>query len=170
MRHKHFTMEGDRHSSVVSSTPTILWPRVRIPSTPSTLFSICIIVSRKWRNKQKETRIGPFLKKTFYDGLLLVSSYWLVDWNAYLESVVYALHNLQCALVLTQLLFDIILVFQPNTPDNKCLACFVKLLDFSLELRLRYLPCTLMYLTYTLSLTWLSPIAWSLGNKRKQLC
>ena len=31
-----------RHSSVVSSTPTILRPRVRNPSTPSTL-SICII-------------------------------------------------------------------------------------------------------------------------------
>ena len=39
---------GGRHSSVVSSTPTILWPQVRIPSTPSMLFSICIeIVMRK---------------------------------------------------------------------------------------------------------------------------
>ena len=40
---------GGRHSSVVSSAPTILRPRVRIPSTPSMLFSICIIeiVSRK---------------------------------------------------------------------------------------------------------------------------
>ena len=37
------------HSSVVSSAPTILRPRVRIPSTPTMLFSICIkeIVSRK---------------------------------------------------------------------------------------------------------------------------
>ena len=37
------------HSSVVSSAPTILRPRVWIPSTPSMLFSICIIeiVSRK---------------------------------------------------------------------------------------------------------------------------
>ena len=32
-----------RHSSVVSSAPTILRPQVRIPSTPSKLFSICII-------------------------------------------------------------------------------------------------------------------------------
>ena len=39
-----------RHSSVVSSAPTILRPRVRIPSTPSMLFSICIeIVTRKER-------------------------------------------------------------------------------------------------------------------------
>ena len=29
---------GGRKSSVVSSAPTTLWPRVRIPSTPSTLF------------------------------------------------------------------------------------------------------------------------------------
>ena len=42
---------GGSHSSVVSSAPTILRPRVRVPSTPTMLFSICIIeiVSRKWR-------------------------------------------------------------------------------------------------------------------------
>ena len=34
---------GGRHSSVVSSAPTILRPWVRIPCTPFTLFSICII-------------------------------------------------------------------------------------------------------------------------------
>ena len=40
--------KGGRHSSVVLSAPTILQPRVQIPSTPSTLFSICIeIVTRK---------------------------------------------------------------------------------------------------------------------------
>ena len=33
---------GGRHSSVVSFAPTILRPQVRIPSTPSMLFSICI--------------------------------------------------------------------------------------------------------------------------------
>ena len=57
---------GGRHSSVVSSAPTILRPRVRFPSTPSMLLSICIIkiVSRKKRkNKQKEAGIGPFFKK-----------------------------------------------------------------------------------------------------------
>ena len=31
-----------RHSSVVSSAPTILRPRVRIPSTPSMLFQFVI--------------------------------------------------------------------------------------------------------------------------------
>ena len=41
---------GGRHSSMVSSVPIILRPRVWIPSTPSTLFSICIeIVTRKGR-------------------------------------------------------------------------------------------------------------------------
>ena len=34
---------GGRHSSVVSSAPTILRPRVQVPSTPSMLFSILII-------------------------------------------------------------------------------------------------------------------------------
>ena len=37
------TVLGDRHSSVVLTAPTILQPWVQIPSTPSTLFSICII-------------------------------------------------------------------------------------------------------------------------------
>ena len=39
----------DEHISMVLSAPTILWPWVRIPSTPSMLFSICIIeiVTRK---------------------------------------------------------------------------------------------------------------------------
>ena len=42
--------KGGHHSSVVSSAPTILQPRVRIPSTPSTLISICIeVVMRKER-------------------------------------------------------------------------------------------------------------------------
>ena len=39
---------GGHHSSMVLSAPTILRPRVRIPCTPSMLFSICIeIVTRK---------------------------------------------------------------------------------------------------------------------------
>ena len=37
------THNTKRHSSVVSFAPTVLRPQVRIPSTPSTLFSICII-------------------------------------------------------------------------------------------------------------------------------
>ena len=32
-----------RHSSVVYSLPTILWPRVRIPCTPSLLFQIVLL-------------------------------------------------------------------------------------------------------------------------------
>ena len=45
---RKFYARGGRHSSVVSSAPTILQPRFRIPSTPYILFSICIeIVTRK---------------------------------------------------------------------------------------------------------------------------
>ena len=58
---------GSCHSS---SAPTILWPPVRIPSTPTTLFSICIaeigtvfdIGMRKGRKIKKDAEIGPFLK------------------------------------------------------------------------------------------------------------
>ena len=53
---------GGRHSLVHSSAPTIQWSRVRIPSTPSTLFpfTIFIIVCRKVENKQKEAEFGPY--------------------------------------------------------------------------------------------------------------
>ena len=45
---------GGRHSSVVSSASTILWPRVRIPSTPSTLFfNLCY-----WNCIEKMTKIN----------------------------------------------------------------------------------------------------------------
>ena len=42
-RAKVLEIECGRHSSVALSAPTILRPRVQIPSTPTTLFSICII-------------------------------------------------------------------------------------------------------------------------------
>ena len=56
---------GGRHSSVVSSVPTILRPRVRIPSTPSTLFQFVLLklYRENNENKQKEAGIDPFLKK-----------------------------------------------------------------------------------------------------------
>ena len=41
--HNLYCVKNDRHSSVVLSTPTILWPRVQIPCTPSMLFLICVI-------------------------------------------------------------------------------------------------------------------------------
>ena len=59
---------GGRHSSVVSSAPTILHPWVQIPSTPSVLFQF-LLLKLWWEkddNKQKEAEIGPFLKKTIY--------------------------------------------------------------------------------------------------------
>ena len=64
---------GGRHSSVDSSAPSSLWPRVRVPSTPPTHFSIYIVQieylsfefeCEKNENKQKVAGIGPFLKKT----------------------------------------------------------------------------------------------------------
>ena len=46
-RLENYYRSGGRHIYVVSSAPTILRPRVQISSTPSTLFSIIEIVSRK---------------------------------------------------------------------------------------------------------------------------
>ena len=55
-----------KHSSVVSSAPTILRPWVQILSTPSTLFSICIVIVTRKRTKINKKRPGLahfFLKK-----------------------------------------------------------------------------------------------------------
>ena len=52
------------HSSVFSCAPSILLPRVWVPSEPSPLKTINIwfLSCRKYENKQKEARIGPFKK------------------------------------------------------------------------------------------------------------
>ena len=63
--------EIGRHSSVVSSAPTILRLWVRIPSTPSTLFQFVLLrlQHEKDENKQKEAGIGPFFKNRPIDDL-----------------------------------------------------------------------------------------------------
>ena len=63
---------GCRCSSVDSSAPTILPPRVRVPSTPSTLFivKICTMLSLCWERtkiNKKEAGFGPFFLKKSYD-------------------------------------------------------------------------------------------------------
>ena len=66
MLNKYFL--GCRHSSVDLSAPTILPPRVQIPSTPSMLLSFIVFVlylsCEKNENKQKEAEFGTFLKIT----------------------------------------------------------------------------------------------------------
>ena len=57
---------GDRHSSVVSSAPTIMWLQVRIPTAPSTLFQF---VMRKGRKNKKR----PGFKKTSFQVFFLSS-------------------------------------------------------------------------------------------------
>ena len=60
------------YSSVDLSAPSIMPPQVRVPSTPSTLFSIYIVQivylsfeleCEKNKNKQKEAGIVPFKKR-----------------------------------------------------------------------------------------------------------
>ena len=66
---------GCRHCSVDSSVPSILPPRVRLPSMPSTLFSIIVkfvLYLSMWCEKRtkinkKEAGFGPFLKNSFGD-------------------------------------------------------------------------------------------------------
>ena len=64
------------HSSVDSSAPSILPPRVQVPSTQSMLYSINIVQIvylsfeleiKKNENKQKEAEIGSFFKKRMND-------------------------------------------------------------------------------------------------------
>ena len=56
---------GGHHISLVLSVPTILQLRVRIPSTPSMLSSICIIVivMRKDEKTKKKPGLTPVFKK-----------------------------------------------------------------------------------------------------------
>ena len=58
---------SSRHSSVDQCAPTILRPRVQIPTTPAMLLSIYISIVwfEKYENRQKEAGIGPYLKMTF---------------------------------------------------------------------------------------------------------
>ena len=66
---------GGHHSFVVSSAPTILRPRVRIPSTPSMLFSIYIVEietlfliwNEKWdENERKRGQGWPIFRKWYF--------------------------------------------------------------------------------------------------------
>ena len=56
---------GCYHSSVDSSPPTILLPRVRVPSTPSTLLSFIVLVLFLScdKNENKQKGLAHFLKK-----------------------------------------------------------------------------------------------------------
>ena len=61
---------GCRHSSVDSSAPSIMPPRVRLPSTPSMLLSFIVkfvlylsLLCEKNENKPKRGRVWPILKK-----------------------------------------------------------------------------------------------------------
>ena len=67
--------EGGRHSSMVLSAPTILWPRVQIPSTPSMRFQF-VLLELYWEkneNKEKEAKIGPFLKKNLQQRHVIIT-------------------------------------------------------------------------------------------------
>ena len=59
------TITGGRHSSVALSAPTILQPRVRIPSTPSTLFSIVLLKLMRKERKYTKKRLGWPIKKNY---------------------------------------------------------------------------------------------------------
>ena len=61
------------HSSVDLSPPTIMWARVRIPCTASTLFQFLFEVwCEKDENKQKQAEIGRYFLN-FISNLLLVA-------------------------------------------------------------------------------------------------
>ena len=59
-----------RSGVAIAQWPTILPPRVWVPSTPSTLLSFTVFVlylsCEKNENKQKEAGFGPFFKKKIF--------------------------------------------------------------------------------------------------------
>ena len=57
---RYFDKQRCRHSSVDSSAPTILLPRVRVRSTPSTPLSFVLYLSCE----KDENGVWPILKKT----------------------------------------------------------------------------------------------------------
>ena len=58
------SISGCRHSSVDSSAPSILLPRVQVPSTPSMFLSIYIDLCHEEKTKiNKKAGIGPFFKR-----------------------------------------------------------------------------------------------------------
>ena len=65
---------------VGSSAPSILPPRVRLPSTPSMLLSnfIWIVICRKDENKLKEARNGPSIKLYLFNCLRLPISIFVI--------------------------------------------------------------------------------------------
>ena len=65
-----------RNSSVVSSAPSILRPRIRIPSTPSMLYPIYIIVIWIESNCEKDEKspgLAHFLKKKSFSFSLFLT-------------------------------------------------------------------------------------------------
>ena len=65
VRHKKLYSKTGRHSSVVSSVPTILQPQVWIPSTPTMLFQFVIeLWCEKDKNKRKSCRDWPQKNQT----------------------------------------------------------------------------------------------------------
>ena len=61
-----------QQGSVDSTAPTILPPRVRVPSMPPTLLLFIVkfvlyMSGEKNENKQKEAEFGPFLMKSFFE-------------------------------------------------------------------------------------------------------
>ena len=52
---------GCHHCTVDSSVPT-MQPRVRVPITPFTLLSL-FVLSKRTKNKQKETGFGPYIRQ-----------------------------------------------------------------------------------------------------------
>ena len=115
---------GCRHSSVDLSAPSILPPRVRVPSTQSNLLSIYIwIVScGKDENKQKEAGIGPFLKKRIPDALLFGSRVLLKQTRSKkLNSVVFFKQNeYELYKFLANELFNIYLVTFVQSMVSSC--------------------------------------------------
>ena len=73
---------GGHHSSVVLSAPTILRPRVQIPSTPSMLFQFVLLKLYRENNENKQKEAGmAHLKKIMRLAPCTTSMLTVIDWT-----------------------------------------------------------------------------------------
>ena len=84
---KTILLLGGRQSSVVSSVPSFLRPRIQILSTPFKLLKLYLML--EWEKEEKKTNIGQYFKKLFcccnYLIIVFAAKFWLVGhvtlWN-----------------------------------------------------------------------------------------
>ena len=82
-------LKGGRHSSVVSSAPTIPGPGFESQAHHLCFFQFVLLklYPENNKNKQKEAGIGPFKKKTFWKCSILLANAFKLIHNDYVSLI-----------------------------------------------------------------------------------